>query len=115
MHSCYNSYIVFGWEEDDRNQVIDEFWLDEHFKDIEIYVSDVVKNYAGNAIYGISCNLNTSTGQAVIEDKYRSKVEEAYKIIENTSNRKLTPLGFHLALSGDYCWSEHVTYIPREE
>ena len=83
MHGCSNAYLVYGFNMGDREYIIDCDYLESEFPDIYQYALDVVKNYLGEAIYGISCGLNDKTGQVFISDEDKEQVNELYdKYIE---------------------------------
>ena len=114
MHGCSNAYLVYGFNMGDREYIIDCDYLESEFPDIYQYALDVVKNYLGEAIYGISCGLNDKTGQVFISDEDKEQVNELYnKYIEYVKTNfdltykkliKKIKLGFHLAVSGDYLY-----------
>ncbi len=64
MYSCYDAYLVFGVM-DDRDMYLEPNWLEENFPSLSTYASDVVRNYMGNAVYGIQAHLDEKTGGGV--------------------------------------------------
>ena len=113
MHGCSNAVLVYGFNMGDREFIIYYDYLEDKFPGISLYALDVVKNYLGEAIYGISCALDKKTGQAIISDENNEKVKKLYdKYIEYLKKHltqkdfkkkmKEIQLCFHLAVSGDY-------------
>lgn len=113
MYGCSNADLIYGFNMGDRVYIIDNDYLVDVFPDISEYASEVVRNYLGEAIYGISCALDNKTGQAIISDENKEKVKKLYdKYIEHLKKhltqkdfKKKTEkiqLCFHLAVSGDY-------------
>ena len=112
MYGCSDAVLVYGFNMGNREYIIDYNYLADVFPGISQYANDVVRNYLGEAIYGISCGLNRETGQSIISDDDKQKVKQLYnKYIEYVkTNFDLTyqerikdiRFGFHLAVSGDY-------------
>ena len=112
MYGCSEAVLVYGFNMGDREYIIDYDYLDDVFPDISQYASDFVRNYLGEAIYGISCGIDKKTGQAIISDEKKEKVKNLYdKYVEYVKIKfdltyekriKNIQLGFHLAVSGDY-------------
>lgn len=113
MHGCSDAVLVYGFNIGNRNFIIDYDYLADVFPDISQYAGDVVRNYLGEAIYGISCEINKNTGQAIISDENKEKVKKLYdKYIEYLNKhmtqkelkkkKKEIQLCFCLAVSGDY-------------
>ncbi len=107
MHSCADGVVVFGWCDDERDRMIEYDWLREN--KIDLYVTDIVRAYAGAFVYGLRCSWNESTGQATIKGDKRKLVEAA----ATKAGIPLTSLKFHLSVFGDYetC---HEAYTPGE-
>ncbi len=108
MHSCADGVVVFGWCDDERDRMIEYDWLREN--KIDLYVTDIVRAYAGAFVYGLRCSWNESTGQATIKGDKRKLVEAA----ATKAGIPLTSLKYHLAVFGDYetC---HESYTPGGE
>lgn len=112
MYGCSDPVLVYGFNTGNRDAIINPDYLARVFPDISEYARDVVRNYLGEAIYGIECGLNMETGQAIISDDDKQKVKQLYdKYVEYVkTNFDLTceeilkdcRLGFHLAVTGDY-------------
>ena len=108
MHTCFDPSLIYGWCEDTRHTVIEEDWLKKH--NIEAYVLDVVKGYAGEFAYGIRCELNHKTGVVTISGEENALVQEAHK--KSGSNQEL---GYFLVLTGDYCAEQHEHHNPEDD
>jgi hypothetical protein len=99
-------HLVFGWCQDDRENKLDETWLDKY--KIESFVLDVVRLHAGEFFYGLPCDLDEDTGAASVTEENRKLVEEAHK--KSGTTQKLC---FRLCLRGEYETSQHMTYDPE--
>ena len=113
MHGCSYAVLVYGFNMGYREHIIYHDYLYEVFPDISQYAADIVRNYLGEAIYGIPCALDIKTGQALIDDSNKQKVYNLYDKYISYLKQKLTKkqfnikikeidLGFRLAVSGDY-------------
>lgn len=116
MHSCFDAYCVYGVMEGDRNMALDSSWLEEHFPYFYTYASDVVRNYRGNAVYGICVGICQETGQAIASDEKKESVQRLYTILceycEKSGHDKPS-LGYFLVVSGDYETSDQEEYVPE--
>lgn len=113
MYGCSDAFLVYGFNIGGREYIIDYDYLYEVFPGISEYATDVIRNYLGEAIYGISCELDNETGQAIISDDKKVKVKSLYNKYVEYLGKKLSQkdfekkikdihLCFHLAVSGDY-------------
>src|SRR5271163_3030582 len=86
MYGCFNSYIIYGWKEGNRDSAIDPEWFYDYCPDgiVQVYASDVIRNHIVEAIYGAVCQIDPDTGQLIISDDYKSTVNYLYlKVIES--------------------------------
>jgi hypothetical protein len=115
MYSCYDTYAVFGIMETDRSAILDRDWLEEHFPDIGIFASDVVRNTMGNAVYGITVYFSAD-GQALATDNVKEEVARLHAVLSKhyESNGQSPPrMAYYLVISGDY-EEDHTSYIPYD-
>ncbi len=107
-YACVDPLIIYGWSEGNRDTCICYEWIEEH--NIEQYALDVVRGYMGEAVYGLPCPISLDTGLPVISEEDRALVQQAYKDYL-LSHPEADPLGFYLAVAGDY-ESDHAVYNP---
>jgi hypothetical protein len=114
MYSCYDSYVVYGVMEGDRNMVLEREWLETNFPQLSVYASDVVRNTMGNPVYGITGHLDSETGQVHVSDDEKKCIQELYSLLmkycEETGHEKPS-VGYFTVVSGDY-EEEHEAYVP---
>ena len=55
MNCCFDPVLVYGILEEDRDRVLDAKLLEEN--GLSRYAQDVVRNFAGNFIYGVALSL----------------------------------------------------------
>ena len=119
MYGYYDPYIIYGWCERNRENVLDSIWFGEDSL-IRIFSTDVVRNYAGEAAYGVPCVLNPKTGELTISETNKKEIEYYYnKLIQfYIDSKKTAPfpeLGYYNVLSGDIEWCQHYEYNPEED
>ena len=113
MYGCSKAVLVYGFNMGDREFIIHYDYLEDTFPGISLYALDVIRNNLGEAIYGISCELDKETGQAIISNEEKQNVKKLYdEYIEYLKKQlsskefkkkmKEIKLGFQLAVSGDY-------------
>lgn len=114
MYGCFDGVVVYGFAEGNRSYRIDEnYWdTDEYVDVIRGYALDVVRNHAGQMVYGVVASVDKKNGKAKITKKEREAVHALHKKISN--GRKYGPIGFYVAILGDYenC---HCDYNPDDE
>lgn len=115
MHTCFDAYIVYGFSEGNREDVLDATWLYDNFPEIYIYALDVVKGHLGEACYGITCGLNVETGEIIIEPDSKEKVKKFYDKFVKLYPEKQVQLGYYRALQGDYDKECHHEYSLADE
>jgi hypothetical protein len=121
MYGCANGYMVYGWCEYSDDDVIDDQWV--YYNDIRLFCSYQVKNYAGgNAIYGLTCEIDVNTGFPNIDETEKQKVQKAYTNFvnfykENDGEEAEIPiLGYYIAIDGDMEWEPYSTiFIPYDK
>jgi hypothetical protein len=118
MYSCYDCHLIFGWREVDRNAIIDPEWLNDKFDgEVEIFAEDIVRNYIGNAIYGVIVSYKSTNDGIVSSTESANKKEAITKIFEEImtlrgiENVEEHALGYHIAMSGDFEICQE-SYIP---
>jgi hypothetical protein len=118
MYSCYDPFVVFGIQESNRDMMLDSEWLAEHFPNIQMWASDIVRNCMGSAIYGYAVYLQRETGMSTVSDEEKADVEALYERMcahyraQGVSEEDMPEMGYFLAMSGDYeC--EHSSYVPN--
>ena len=114
MFGCYDSYIVYGFKEGNRDTMVDLEWLYDNWSDITIYAIDIVRCHLGQASYGIACKIDSTTGVVSIGENDKKYIELFYKRVKEYKKENgednLSELGFFTALTGDY-QTEQDTYI----
>lgn len=117
MYSCYDSYLVFGVIESSRHAMLDRDWLEEHFPDINMFASDVVRNHMGNAVYCVVAQFDKQTGQAYVSNESHAEVIRLYDVLyqyyTGMGDEYLPDVGFFTVISGGYDTSDHSEYIPE--
>ena len=82
MHSCYDAYLFYGFSEGNRDQILDSEWLYEEYDGvISIGALDVVKNYIGEACYGVYCSINQTTGKIEVDSEEKKLIEKLNLLI----------------------------------
>ena len=125
MYGCSNAVLVYGFNMGDREFIIHYDYLEDKFPGISVYALDVIRNNLGEVIYGISCELDKETGQAIISHEEKQNVKKLYdkyvkylknKLSKKNFNNKMKDikLCFCLAVSGDY-ESCHINLILDED
>ena len=122
MHGCYDGYMFFGFNENETDNIIDPDWLYQTYPDIQVFATNVVRNYLGVACYGIRCKTDIVTGMPIISAEEKQKVTEFYNafVLYKTTmadGKKIKPinLGYYIGISGDFCDEEHYNYTLEEE
>lgn len=117
MYGNFDPIIVFGWKENNREHMIHQEWLYKHYGELDVFTSDVVRNYAGNIIYGVRCSFGidgrielTQDKKQYVIDAHRTITERFGANTEETKNQ-YTGVGCYLALFGGYEMC-HKCYIP---
>lgn len=122
MYGCIYPCVIYGWCENDTENVICEEWLKEHyenedwFKDIYVYATGTTRNHGATPVYGVECDLDSQTGKVTPPDwKAKKVVDELFeRIFKGKINANECKLGYYTAVAGDYdiCWQ---TYAPELE
>lgn len=108
MYGCLDGYLVYGWCQNDHELRIDSKWLKEN--NVDEFVIDIVKNYAGEFIYGIPCDIDEETGVSTISKKEKKCVRKAHK--KSGSKEKLV---YCMGMRGDaYEAACKMTYNPDQ-
>ena len=80
MYGCYDSHLFYGFCEGNSYYVLDSEWLYEQEKDvIKIAGINVVRNYMGEACYGIYCSMYGDTGKIEVVEEHKNIIEAFYK------------------------------------
>jgi hypothetical protein len=108
MHYCYDALIIYGWSEGNRDSIICEEWLDNN--NISSHALDIVEHQLGEAVYGLPFPINLATGGPILSAT-QEHVNEAYRRFKAKFPEHDSPLGFYLAMSGDYDIPQY-TYNP---
>ena len=114
MYGDFTPTIVFGWHEKDRSKMLYPEWLYKYYGDINIYTTDVVRNYAGNILYGIKCQV-ADNGSIELTNGKRQLVYDIYHQIyacyDSEQVQTISSPGFYMGIYGGYenC---HKFYIP---
>lgn len=90
----YQPYLIYGFQENEENKMIDEEWLEEHYPGINSFASDE------QMFYGFICNMNPETGIPILSDGTKRLVKKLYN--HKQSNPEKIPLGFYVVISGEY-------------
>lgn len=115
MAKNLDSAIVYGWNEGNRDFVLNHDWISEYSNNIQIFTSDIIRDEPGEAIYGVQCEFDTD-GTISISNGLREEMEFLYDLIMKVlpNKQKECVLGYHKAIYGDMNWEEHIKYIPFE-
>lgn len=103
--------LVYGFNLNDRSIKFDEHWLASKYPLIQCYAIDIVRNYLGEPVYGVQCDIDTDTGVVtnpneeelhMIKELYDKYLEFYKTYTKNSSNDSIqnVKLGYHLALLG---------------
>lgn len=107
MHNCYNPELVFGVYEPSDDAILSEDVIFSYY--VDYYAEEVVRNFAINIIYGVSCtidqvrNMNQKDIDAAMLDpghsfsKVKRFVDELRALGVEFEDPK-----FILCVSGDY-------------
>ena len=110
-------YIVYGWKEHLDMRVIDCQWLQD--KGLTLYGTDMYKNFANGAIYGIPYGF--ANDKIKIDEHDKKCVADALnELIEYCKRIKIEPpkmsdIGLYLAVHTDGTWSHCSKYNPDDE
>ena len=113
MHGCSDACLVYGFNMGDSRYVFDNYYLNKDYPNVSEFAKNVVRNYLCEAVYGISCEIDKETGQAIIRDEEKEQVKKLYEkyveyLREELSEKNFAikiskiQLCFHLVVSGDY-------------
>ena len=70
MYGCYNSRVLYGFCEGNSYYVLDSEWLYDQENDVIVIAGiNVVKNYMGEACYGVYCSINDTTGKIEVDNE----------------------------------------------
>jgi hypothetical protein len=119
MYGCYYSKIIYGFCEGNSDYILDSKWLyQQELEDIIIIGGiGVVRNYMGEACYGVNCSINDDTGKIEVPDEHKIIIEAFYK--KFMAYNKINPerlqksasyededetphLGYYTVIQGDY-------------
>ena len=127
MYGCYYSKIIYGFCEGNSDYVLDSEWLYDQGKGvIVISAKNVVRNYMGEACYGIYCSINHETGNIEVVEEEKNIIEAFYKRFieykkkqmiydDNYEDDEDAPtLGYYNVIIGDY-GVEQETYTLDDE
>lgn len=104
-----NPRLVYGFNLNNSSIKLDDDWLADNYPIVQCYAVYIVRNYLGEAVYGIDCNIDTATGVVTSPDEKKMEIiKELYKkYVEYCKNCKNphegVKLGYHLAVIG---WDE---------
>lgn len=102
MYGYYDPYVIYGFAEGNRNNVIDSMWLEEN--GLQCFALDVVKLYCGEPVYGVIADWYWDDGSSSIS-------KESKELVDKLAAKCLKTPRFFIALSGDYSFC-HDVYIP---
>lgn len=111
--------LVYGFNLNRRDVRFDDDWMNSNYPNIVCYGIDIVRNYLGEPIYGIHCDIDTNTGKVSspseediesLKELY-NKYITYYKNNYSENNAENIQLGYHVAVLG---WDEedHEQIIP---
>jgi len=115
MSKNLDSAIVYGWNEGNRDFVLDYEWLANYSTNTQIFASDIIRDEPGEAIYGIQCDFDTD-GSISLTNGLKEEVEFLFDLIMKVlpNKQKECVIGYHKAIAGDMNWEEHIRYVPFE-
>ncbi len=102
MYGCSDAIIIYGFTEDDRENHISYDCSEE--SGLEMCALDVVRNYMGEAAYGVTCQFDKETGHVIPPSNEEMKnVQDLYrKFMDYHKSKKSSKLGYYLVVAGDY-------------
>lgn len=107
MHGCAHGHVVYGWQEDEDNELLDMDCLDNK---LEVYWIDQIRNCGVSPIYGIECQVEPLTGTPCISHEDKISVKNAFEIYTlarvdvQKGNKKIVKknkMGYFVCISGD--------------
>lgn len=75
MHGCAQGHVVYGWQEDEENVLLDTNCLDN---ELEVYWIEKIRNTGVSPIYGIECQVEPLTGTPCISPEDQITVKNAF-------------------------------------
>ena len=122
MYGCSDPVIVYGWKEteSDSERVICYEWLEKY--GLSLYATEIIRNNACQAVYGIPCSFDSKVGKAIIGTEEKERVEKAFNdMVERyykKNNKDPPELEYNYAVSGDMSWDcleEYDPYYKEED
>jgi hypothetical protein len=113
MYGCSTPILIYGWIENNSNKMINPDWIAKHYKNVNIYANEVVRNHMYSACYGIECKISNN-GTIVINETNKEEVTKIYNVWRKYYEKKnvnICALGYYMAICGDYDY-EHEYYTP---
>lgn len=108
MYGCYDSVVVYGWNQGDRDYVLTDLP-----DDINTFARDVVRGHCGEVIYGVYCSLNRITGVVEVDDKEKMLVDDAFKHVKVPKQKEFIFDEFDIDL--DNCTEDMKKAIYQEQ
>ena len=112
MHTCFSSYIVYGFNEGTRDSILDRDFVDLH--GLIVGALDIVRGYCGEACYGIPVDIDEN-GHLILDPRDKDKVNDFFENFmkfnqdKDYSFSEKPKLGFYTIITGDYqiCATEY--------
>jgi hypothetical protein len=108
--------IIYGWEEESYDQMIDSDWIDD--SNLSITFRSMEGNSVTDLYYGITCYIDNETQQILISESSKKEVESLYNslveqgFIDSNSNK----LGFYsVVMISGACNNNETLNIYRDE
>lgn len=98
MYGCWDPIVMFGVYEQSCEYVLSPAFLEDH--NMEAYPHDVVREYAGNYVYGVICSMKeVRDGTCEKEDEVK---RFALALKETFAKKDYGEPTFYLAIIGEY-------------
>ena len=117
MHGCANGLVVYGWHEDEEDKFIDVEAADHIF---ELFFDEQIKGTGCIPIYGKPCELDKTTGKAVLDEESKEVVRKAFnrykKLKESEGIKVKREVGYFVGIQDDmeHCLTEYALPLLEE-
>lgn len=107
MYGCFDGVLIYGIMEDSREKLLDETWLEANYPGVRVFAGDVVRNYMGNAVYGVTCSVDEEGRVEIHDHTIKAQVDKLAEVMK-------AEIRFHISVYGDYETGQHDRYTPPQ-
>jgi len=109
MHGCCMGYVIYGFQENESNRMIDSEWMEEYYSGVSHFAADEY------LLYGFVCQLNRETGIPTLSEGTKQVVNKLYRHFLTSKNLTTNdvPIGYYVVVDGDYDLT-HESYTLNE-